>query len=61
LAAEVTQLEKRLFKRAGGQDARIPWKGDALYRELARWRKKALRTKNATSSDERILEPLNPN
>jgi hypothetical protein len=61
LAAAVTQLEKRLFKKAGGRDVRTSWQGEALYRELSGWRKRSAKTKGATSSEESVLAPLNPN
>jgi hypothetical protein len=61
LAREVTGLEGRLFKKPEGRDARPPWQGETLYRELARWRKRFVKTKGATSPEEGGLAPLNPN
>jgi hypothetical protein len=61
LAMEVTALEGRLFRKPDGRVARTPWHGEALYRELALWRKRFVKTKGTSSSEEWGLAPLNPN
>jgi hypothetical protein len=61
LAREVSELEERLFKKPEGRDARTSWHGEALCRELTRWRKRFVKTKGATSPEVVVLASLNPN
>ncbi len=60
LSKEVGELERRLYQKTAGRDAQTPWQGEALYRELAYWRNKDMRTKETTLPGEATLAPLNP-
>jgi hypothetical protein len=60
LSTEVDKLEKRLFKKAFESIDQSPWQGRALYRELAFYRNRGMRTKKTTSGGESLLVPLNP-
>ncbi len=60
LSKEVGELERRLFKKTAERDAKTPWRGEALYRELANWRNKGMQTKETTLPGEATLASLNP-
>ena len=60
LSREVDRLNQRLFKKTTAHDTQAPWRGEVLYRELASWRKKHMKTKETSLPGDTILAPLNP-
>jgi hypothetical protein len=60
LSMEVDKLEKRLFQKAFESNAQFSWQGKALYRELAFYRNRGMRTGKTTLGDDSLLVPLNP-
>ena len=60
LSKEVAGLERRLFKKSFGRPAQLPWSGRELHEELARCRKKMMRSRQTALSHHGKLVPLNP-
>jgi hypothetical protein len=60
LDQRVEELESRLFKINPADKTRTTWSGRERYSELARCRRRLIRTKQARSSLREDLAPLNP-